>query len=558
MRMVNTCVLVALAVAWGYPSAAAVIFVDNRLPGDCVGAYSIARRDNSGTDGTAYNTPQKAADVVNPGDTVLFRQGTYRVPPGAKARDAQPVMEVLRSGTKAHPITFGNYNGEEVILSGADDSGVPYRKCVIRLGAEPRDAADAAGAGVSYVTVEGLIVEKATGTGLLLCGATDRIHYPPEYPARSVTIRNVTARHITHSLRGIGKGISSKGTTWDCTIENCEAYGNTGSGIGFSAVSKGFNGHPTLIPGVPFADDDKLSAAHHCVIRNCLVHDNLHPADARDTDGIGCAMMYRCRVENNVVYGNGDDGIDIYSSVECTVQGNIIFGQPNGPHGNGCGLKFSAGGGGKHRILGNIAFSNGAYNYEGSDSQARFRHYYPSKVCNNVAVGGGKAGFLWGVTYDRTPACYEKACLRNNVALRNNGHDFAAERGRWADYTDSDYNFISDPEGLAALRGIRQDLHSLQGADAGLGDRAPVVDTAFQPGWTIRQKLEHIRKQVREAFTPRPGSPLVNAGTVVAGCHNPDAGDASGDGRAWYGKAPDIGAMETGGGTAAANARPKD
>ena len=33
-----------------------VIFVDNQLTEDCIVTYSIANRDNSGSDGNAYNT----------------------------------------------------------------------------------------------------------------------------------------------------------------------------------------------------------------------------------------------------------------------------------------------------------------------------------------------------------------------------------------------------------------------------------------------------------------------------------------------------------------------
>ena len=73
------------------------IYVDNSLPADCVGNYSIANRDNSGSDGDAYVLPQDAADVVNPGDIVYFRAGTYT--DDVNLKDAAVVMNVLRNGT---------------------------------------------------------------------------------------------------------------------------------------------------------------------------------------------------------------------------------------------------------------------------------------------------------------------------------------------------------------------------------------------------------------------------------------------------------------------------
>ena len=93
-----------------------VIFVDNQLSGDCIGTYSIARRDNSGSDGDAYDRAQDAADIVEPGDTVYFREGTYSNP--EHTRDGDAVINILRSGTADQPITFTNYNNEEVIFSG--------------------------------------------------------------------------------------------------------------------------------------------------------------------------------------------------------------------------------------------------------------------------------------------------------------------------------------------------------------------------------------------------------------------------------------------------------
>lgn len=58
-------------------ATAATIYVDNQLSDDCIGTYSIAQRDNSGSDGDAYDTIQEAANVVVAGDIVLIRGGTY-------------------------------------------------------------------------------------------------------------------------------------------------------------------------------------------------------------------------------------------------------------------------------------------------------------------------------------------------------------------------------------------------------------------------------------------------------------------------------------------------
>jgi hypothetical protein len=45
-------------------------------------------------------------------------------------------------------------------------------------------------------------------------------------------------------------------------------------------------------------------------------------------------------------------------------------------------------------------------------------------------------------------------------------------------------------------------------------------------------------------FHLQSGSPAIDAGIVIDGYHNPNPGDNAGDGKVWYGSAPDIGAYE--------------
>ena len=135
---------------------AATIYVDNQLTEVCYGTYSIANRDCSGSDGDAYFRPQDAADVVQPGDTVYFREGTYYQ--HDDMRDRIVVMNILRNGTPDNPITFKNYNNEEVIFSGMRPGRDGHYR-VITLGIAPSDQADVSGQGVQNIIIDGLIVE---------------------------------------------------------------------------------------------------------------------------------------------------------------------------------------------------------------------------------------------------------------------------------------------------------------------------------------------------------------------------------------------------------------
>jgi hypothetical protein len=88
------------------------------------------------------------------------------------------------------------------------------------------------------------------------------------------------------------------------------------------------------------------------------------------------------------------------------------------------------------------------------------------------------------------------------------------------------------------------DFHSLSGNPL-LADPSAVIDTTFEVDWTIDQKLEYIRNQVREKFMLRNDSKAIDKGIVIPGYHCPTSGAHPGENcHEWYGSAPDIGAYE--------------
>ena len=64
---------------------------------------------NPGTLDLPFRTIQHATSIVEAGDTVHIRGGTYR----------EKISIENLHGTTDHPITFKNYNDEEVVVSGA-------------------------------------------------------------------------------------------------------------------------------------------------------------------------------------------------------------------------------------------------------------------------------------------------------------------------------------------------------------------------------------------------------------------------------------------------------
>jgi len=504
-----------------------IYYVDNTLVSDCLsGNYSIINRDGSGSDGNAYNTAQKAADISEPGDLIYFREGTYYNHSQTAAKF--PVLWILRSGTENAPITYKNYPDEVVILSGENINGFENKYNAIRLGDPPSSQQDISGTGVQNITIEGLIVEGASVYGIGIYGPANK-YASVENPTENIAISRVILRNNHSSLNEKGGGIGSLGKLVNVIIEYCEAYNNTSTGIYLGRMGKLWhNSEP----------EDDMSAPQYCVIQNCLVYNNTHPLHPGNTDGIGVSHSYNCVIKNNVVYGNSDDGIDCYASIAATIKSNIVFNQSY-EDGNNTGIKFAAGGGGRHLVVGNVAFNNDGPTYECSRPSNILLPYYPDIVCNNIALNGGGYGISVGSGYTTAPG-FEKLVLRNNISLNNEGQDVQGANSEW---TDSDFNFIGNQANLTYLRNNGQDEHSLTG-NPKLNNQDPNISVDFDNSMGIEQKLEFIRSQVRAAFSLTVDSLLIDAGVVVDGYHNPSPGNNSGDLEAWFGGAPDIGAYE--------------
>ena len=156
--------IIMAVIGWATTASfGANIFVDGLLPSDCVaGEYSAVRRDNSGADGNAYNTPQKAADAARPGDTVYFREGVYYN--HADLRDYAVVMNISVSGEDGNPITFCGYPGERATLSAARPDNVGHFYSVT-LGTAPSLSLDVSGQGVRNIVIDGLYVEGCLSGG---------------------------------------------------------------------------------------------------------------------------------------------------------------------------------------------------------------------------------------------------------------------------------------------------------------------------------------------------------------------------------------------------------
>jgi hypothetical protein len=172
--------------------------------------------------GTAFKTIQKAADLTEPGDVVIVRDGIYTVPKGDFA------LTISRSGTAGKWITFRSENRHGAVIDGRD--------LATRYGILLK-------APVSFIRIEGFEIRNFRSMGIFAGG------YNQEgVGSHDIVIKN---NHIHHIARMIVR---------DCK----DAYGRTGVFTGPCSARYLFEGN-TLndIGRIPNPECDKLPEAEN-------------------------------------------------------------------------------------------------------------------------------------------------------------------------------------------------------------------------------------------------------------------------------------------------------
>jgi parallel beta-helix repeat protein len=306
-----------------------------------------------------------------------------------------PSFEVTKSGSNGNYLTIQSYNGEHVTVSGGSSA--------ILL------------SGKSYIHINGLEVVGATGSygaGILIKNSSNN---------------NIVDNSSIHNNRGSQTHGIIIDNSSNNVIRNNTVYNNYEVGLKIQNASSG-----------------------NQLIGN-TVYD--HVGDPPNSDGIALSGS-TCTgniVQNNTVYGNGDDGIDTWSSNHQTITGNISHNNGVGGDGNG----FKMGGtatGGQNIITGNISYNNKRNGYDSNHSGG-------NTYVNNVAYGNDNVGFQDGE--GKLSPCTPSSCKTtyiNNIGYNNKGRNFNASEftgvshnniwymdngNPWVSYKDSVYSTLS-------------------------------------------------------------------------------------------------------------------
>lgn len=449
---------------------------------------------------SAEQAVRSAVDSAQPGDTVALYEGVYK-----HTDNVRNFLTVSRSGTASQPIVIEALRGHKVVFEGwgfPDIAGeVPTRdaEVVIQITGDyihiyNIEIRNSTRYGIdmsgNHGVIEDIVAHDCWWTNLIIGGMGGRA-------SNYNTIRSVES-YRSHHGGGIAITRRSTDTTMAAnnTIENSVSYNN-----GYLA-----NGDKVpAVPGDPTGggNSDGLGTGKDCNDQATSPVNNLCPNTI---------------IRNNVTWHNADDGIDVSASDNTVIADNISFGSGSDGGRGFKGLRYVRGG---IMFIGNITMENATTGFE---PRAQDEIYVYHNLSTHHIYNGN-----FGINVSVTTADPNLTKIENNVAYDN-------------------YNEIAATNGIAQKSnwfGTTADIASPSFNTA-------AVDLNLPAGLSPAQKADFVRAQFKAAFTPRPGSNLIDAGTFIPGVHCATADDDPAKPmpandttcRHWLGKAPDIGPFE--------------
>lgn len=290
--------------------------------------YYVSPTGSDTASGTGLTTPFK---TISKGVSSASAGDTVLVRQGTYSS-----IYIAKSGTASSYITIAGYSGERPLITGSEP--------ILLKGA-------------SYIKVSNFEVKGATAQW----GAGIRV-YEGGY--------NILESNLVHDNTGTNtSGIIIDDSLYNKVVGN-EVYNNYFSGIQVRSQ----------VSGQSLGNEITNNKSYN----NTLSGGN---SDGIKLEGGGTKNTL---VSGNIVYGNGDDGIDTWNSSGNTLIGNTVYDQLGPGDGNGFKLGgFTTDSSGDHFGGGNIVKGNTAYGnkYNGFDSNGSGANYYEG----NLAYNNGNA-----------------------------------------------------------------------------------------------------------------------------------------------------------------------
>lgn len=254
---------------------------------------------------TAWQHIQRAADVLQPGDTVFIKSGVYH-----------EIVIPANSGTPDNYITYSVYPGDTAVIDGSQFADT-YLQFSDRAIFDIKD-------GVSYINVIGLNVRNSNATGITARRGATHVNFIDN------TVVNTQASGISAGYGlplGRGTNINAIGNF----LDSCSLF--TREVISFRSVDT-FEISNNIVINSPQLGIDAKSGCSNGLIFNNFVSDAWPGIyiDAGYTDS-AYGSQHNIHVFNNIIY-NSKTGIAVSSEAgnlceDIWIYNNIIYDSPD-------------------------------------------------------------------------------------------------------------------------------------------------------------------------------------------------------------------------------------
>jgi hypothetical protein len=370
----------------------------------------------AGTEAAPFRTIQKAASLVDAGDTVVVRAGTYA---GFQLGWGFP-----QSGTATRPITFKADPG--AVIEGRND--------------DTPDGINLEGS--SYVVIDGFAVDNASGNIDRAC-------------IRTVSGRNVTVRN--NDVSGCGTwGIFTSHSDYVRIEDNKTSFNNSEPSDNHGIYVSNATVNPVIV-------GNEIQGN-----RGAGLHMN------GDLSQGGNGLITGARIERNVIYGNGEKGgsaINCDGVQESLIRNNLLYGN----HASGISLyRIDAAGGARNNVVVNNTIRMAS---DGRWAVNIKNRSTGNTVANNILLHDGQRGAI-NIVPDSLSGFVSDHNAVTNRFSKDDGESFLT-LAQWRNATNQDGNsFVSEPAVLF-VDAAANDYHlsaTSPAIDVGSSLGAPNVD----------------------------------------------------------------------------------